>query len=93
MGHGDLSWIVWTGSLGQEQPLYPTPRPMRAELARSGRAVSPQGTSATEGAPPYCLPPLAGERLLPPAAGQVGVGMLLPGTLASLNLAFHTPIP
>lgn len=47
MGHGDLSWITWTGSLGQEQPLYPTPRPMRAELALSGRAVSPRGTSAT----------------------------------------------
>lgn len=65
---------------------------MNPELRQGSRGpVHPHGHMYPDAL--HSLSPLAGERLLPPAVREVGVGMLLPDTLASLNLAFHTPIP
>lgn len=85
--------------MGRNCPFVPHPGPR----VRLGQAMHPELRQSVQGPVHPCghmrpdalcgLPPLAGEHLLPPAVREVGVGMLLLGTLASLNLMFHTPIP
>lgn len=94
----DLSWPRIKG-MGRSCPFIPHSGP-RVKLRQ---AMHPELRQGSQGPVHPCvhrhpdalhsLPPSAGEHLLPSAVREVGVGMLLPGSLASLNLAFHTPIP